>query len=188
MLSFVGATAGAGFLFTWTNEDVAAAAQATQAATAAGQKYAPRFFNPHEYVTLVTLADLILPKDDRSMSASEAGTVEFIDYIVAEQPERQTAMRGGIAWLDAECRRRFDKSFVQSAAAERTQVLDDIAWPRKARTELTPGVRFFTTLRDLVAAGFFSSRAGVAYLGYQGNRPAVWNGPPAEVLAKLGIS
>ena len=187
MLSFVGA-AGAGFLFTWTNEEVAAATQATQGAAAAGQKYTPRFFNAHEYATLGALADMILPKDDRSVSAAEAGTVEFIDYIVAEQPERQTAMRGGIAWVDAECRRRFDKSFVQAASAERTQVLDDIAWPRKSRPEMTPGVRFFSTLRDLVAAGFFSSKAGVADLGYQGNRPAIWNGPPPEVLAKLGIS
>ena len=188
MLSFVGAAAGAGFLFTWTNEEVAAAAQATQASSAAGQKYAPRFFNAHEYATLVALADMILPKDDRSVSASEAGTVDFIDFIVAEQPERQTAMRGGIGWVDADCRRRFDKSFVQATAAERAQVLDDIAWPRKARPEMTPGVRFFSTLRDLVAAGFFSSKAGVADLGYMGNRPAVWNGPPPEVLAKLGLS
>jgi hypothetical protein len=67
MLSFVGAAAGASFLFTWTNEEVAAAAQATQAATAAGQKYTPRFFNAHEYTTLVALADMILPKDNRSV-------------------------------------------------------------------------------------------------------------------------
>ena len=96
-------------------------------------------------------------------------------------------MRGGLAWLDTECRRRFDKAFLACADAERRQVLDDIAWPRRARPDMAHGVRFFSTLRDLVAAGFFSSKIGVADLGYLGNRPTVWNGPPPEILAKLGL-
>jgi gluconate 2-dehydrogenase gamma chain len=190
MLSWVGATAGVGLLFTWTNEDVARAAEAaraTRGGAQAGQRATPRFFTAHEYATVVALADLIIPKDDRSGSASEAGAPDFIDYIVAEQTDRQTAMRGGLGWLDVECRRRFDKTFLQSADAERRQMLDDIAWPRRARPEMLHGVRFFSTLRDLVAAGFFSSKVGVADLGYQGNRPTVWEGAPAEVLAKLGV-
>ena len=71
---------------------------------------------------------------------------------------------------------------------QRRQVLDDIAWPARARAEFSQGVAFFTTMRDLVAAGFWSSRAGVADLGYQGNRPVAWTGAPPEVLAKLGVS
>jgi gluconate 2-dehydrogenase subunit 3-like protein len=190
LLTWIGATAGAS-LFTWTNEDVARAAERVRAAraqTPAASRYTPKYFTAAEFATLVALSDLIIPKDASSGSASDAGAPEFIDVIVAEQPDRQTAMRGGLAWLDAECRRRFDKAFLACAEAERRQVLDDIAWPRRARPEMAHGVRFFSTLRDLVAAGFFSSKIGVADLGYLGNRPTVWNGPPAEVLAKLGLT
>ena len=189
LLTWIGATAGRS-LFTWTNEEWRARRKRCarrRVQTPAPQRYTPKFFTAAEYATLVALSDLIIPKDARSGSASEAGAPEFIDFIVAEQPERQTAMRGGLVWLDTECRRRFDKAFLACADAERRQVLDDIAWPRRARPEMAHGVRFFTTLRDLVAAGFFSSKIGVADLGYLGNRPTVWNGPPPEILAKLGL-
>lgn len=160
---------------------------AVRAQEAASRPYARRFFTDAEYATVMALADLIIPRDGRSGSATDAGAHEFIDYIVAEQPERQTRIRGGLAWLDAECLRRFDRRFVDCADAERRQVLDDIAWPAKARPEMSHGVRFFSEMRDLVATGFWSSRMGVEDLGYMGNRPTTWEGPPREVLEKLGL-
>lgn len=163
--------------------DTVATPQAGAAAAPAGR----RFFTDHEFATIVALSDLIIPRDARSGSASDSGAPQFIDYIVAEQPGRQTPMRGGLVWLDSECRSRFDKTFVTCSDAERRQVLDDIAWPARARPELSHGVRFFSTLRDLVATGFWSSRMGVEDLGYTGNRPSTWDGPPREVLAKLGL-
>jgi len=161
-------------------------AERAQAAVA-GQRYQLRFFTEREYATVVALADMILPRDARSGSASESGAPEFVDYIVAEQPERQTPMRGGLVWLDSECRSRFDKAFLECTDTERRQVLDDIAWPAKARPDMSHGVRFFSSLRDVVATGFWSSRMGVDDLGYTGNRPAIWEGPPREVLQKLGL-
>ena len=163
--------------------------EATAAAVQVAQSrpYALRFFTPREYATVVALSDLILPRDARSPSASEAGAPEFIDYIVAEQPVRQVAMRGGLVWLDSECRRRFDRAFLEASDTERRQVLDDIAWPSRARPEMSHGVTFFTTMRDLVAAGFWSSRVGVQDLGYMGNRPASWDGAPPEILKRLGV-
>ena len=158
-------------------------------AVASGQAYALRFFTTREFAAVGALADLIIPRDSRSGSASDAGAPEFIDYIVAEQPARQTAMRGGLVWLDSECRRRFDKAFLECADNERRQVLDDIAWPGRARPEMTHGVAFFTAMRDLVATGFWSSRIGVEDLGYLGNRPVgEWTGAPPEVLKRLGVS
>lgn len=156
-------------------------------AQAAAQPYQRRFFTEREDATIRALADMIIPRDARSGSATESGAHEFIDYIVAVQRERQTPMRGGLIWLDSECRRRFDKAFLECTDGERRQVVDDIAYPAKARPEMSHGVRFFTSLRDLVAAGFWSSRMGVEDLGYVGNRPSVWEGPPREVLDKLGL-
>jgi len=191
-LKLLGAVPAAA-LFTLSAEEAAEAAQAAQQAraqtAASKQAYRPKFFTPHEYATIVLLSDLIIPRDARAGSASDAGAPEFIDYIVAAQAARQTPMRGGLQWLDSECRERFDKTFVQCDDARRRQVLDDIAWPLKARPEMSHGVRFFTTMRDLVATGYWSSKMGVTDIGYMGNimRPE-WTGAPPEVLQKLGVS
>ena len=191
LLQVLGAAPAAALAFTWSAEEAGYAAERAAAArrdaVASQQPYTPRFFSAGEYATVVALADIILPRDNRSGSASDAGAPEFIDYIVAEQPERQTALRGGLVWLDTECRRRFDRAFRACSDVERRQVLDDIAYPARARPELSHGVQFFTTMRDLVAAGFWSSRIGVEDLGYQGNRPTQWTGAPPAVLQKLGV-
>lgn len=183
MLTVLGTAPAAAVVVGLTPEPASAQTTVPAPTGAAGR----RFFTDHEFATVVLLSDMILPKDDRSGSASDSGAPQFIDYIVAEQPARQTPMRGGLVWLDTECRSRFDKTFVECSDAERRQVLDDIAWPAKARPDMSHGVRFFSTLRDLVAAGFWSSRMGVQDLGYSGNRPNVWTGPPRDVLDRLGL-
>ena len=190
VLQILGATpALAALAFTDAEAEQAAtqAQSARRAATAAGTAYKPKFFTASEYATVVVLADLIIPKDDRSGSASEAGAPEFVDHIVNVQKERQVAARGGLKWLDTESLKRFDKTFVQATDAQRRQILDDIAFPAKADTRFSHGVRFFSGLRDLVAAGFWSSKVGVKDLGYQGNVPTVWDGAPQTVLEKLGV-
>jgi hypothetical protein len=184
--------APAAVAFTWTPLEAQAAADHAHAAvqaSAASGPYQPRFFTAAEFATIRLLADLIIPRDAKSGSASDAGAPEFIDYIVAEQPERKTAMHGGLVWLDTESRRRFDKGFMAAAPAERAQILDDIAYPAKAPKAFSHGVRFFTTLRDLVATGFWSSKVGMADIGYMGNVfVAEWKGAPDDVLKKLGVS
>jgi gluconate 2-dehydrogenase gamma chain len=190
VLQMLGATPAMAALAFTESEAALVAEQAQTArrrATAAGRAYTPKFFTAAEYATVVALADVIIPKDARSGSASEAGVPEFVDHFVNLQEPRQVAMRGGLVWLDTECRRRFDKAFVNLADAERRQVLDDIAYPAKADPRFSHGVRFFTAMRDLVAGGFWSSKVGVKDLGYQGNVPTVWDGAPQAVLDKLGV-
>jgi gluconate 2-dehydrogenase gamma chain len=155
---------------------------------AAGAAYVPKFFTAHEYETVGTLVDVIIPRDERSGSASDAGVPEFMDFMMTDDASLQTGTRGGLAWLDAECHRRSAKTFVQSSDAERTAVLDDIAWPAKARPEMSQGVAFFNDFRDLTASGFWSSKLGVQDIGYVGNQfMGQWNGCPPEQLAKLGL-
>jgi gluconate 2-dehydrogenase gamma chain len=162
------------------------------AGAAAHGPHKPKFFNAHEYATVTLLADIVIPKDDRSGSASDAGVPEYIDFTLADtfadQPERQTAMRGGLQWLDRESRTRFQKNFIDATADQRTQLLDDIAYPKKARPEMSHGARFFSMFRDFVATGFFTSKIGIADLKYMGNVPNLWDGAPPDVLQKLGVS
>lgn len=165
----------------------AASAQAARAATA--KPFVPKFFTAPEFTLVRLLADIVIPKDERSGSATDAGVPEFMDFMMIDQPARQVAMRGGLAWLDRECERRFDKVFVNCADAERTAVLDDIAWPASAKPEFAHGVAFFTNFRDLTAAGFWTTRMGIDDLQYMGNRSvARWNGCPPDALKKLGVS
>ena len=178
--------------FAWSTEDAHAASLLAESAlqnAAAGTAFTPKFFTAHEWNTVRLLVDIIIPRDERSGSATEAGVPEFMDFIVIDQPVRQTAMRGGLAWLDVECQRRFDKTFVQCADTERTAVLDDIAWPSRATPERAHGVAFFNAFRDLTAAGYWTSRMGIADLQYMGNRSvAQWRGCPEDALKKLGVS
>jgi gluconate 2-dehydrogenase gamma chain len=153
-----------------------------------GQQYAPKVFTPAEYRTVRVLVDYVIPRDDRSGSATDARVPEFMDVFMQTRENMRTWMRTGLAWLDEECNKRFTKTFVACDDAQRRAVLDDIAWPRRARPEMANGVRFFTNFRNFTASGFWSSKMGVDDLQYMGNRPvAQWNGCPAPALAKLGV-
>jgi hypothetical protein len=168
--------------FTFTGAEVARA----QAAVRSG--FTPRFFTDHEHRTVRVLVDLILPRDQRSGSAIDAGVPEFMDFMMIDQPARQAAMRGGLAWLDLESRERFGSAFADSPAPDQAALLDLIAWPETAPAELSQGVAFFTAFRDLTATGFFTSKAGFDDLGYVGNEFVTeWTGCPGEALRKLDL-
>jgi Gluconate 2-dehydrogenase subunit 3 len=174
---------------TWTDAEALQASAAAQTARTAATPFVPKFFTPAEYRLVRVLADIVIPKDDRSGSATDAGVPEFMDFMMIDQPVRQVAMRGGLAWLDMECQKRFDKPFLDCAEAERSAVLDDIAWPSRARPEMAHGVAFFNSFRDLTASGFWTTRIGIDDLQYLGNRSvARWTGCPDEALQKLGVS
>jgi hypothetical protein len=175
--------------FTWSEAEARQAAAAAQTARAAATPFVPKFFTAAEYRLVRVLADIVIPRDERSGSASDAGVPEFMDFMMIDQPTRQIAMRGGLAWLDVECQKRFDKTFLDCADGERTAVLDDIAWPSRARPEMAHGVAFFNSFRDLTASGFWTTKMGIDDLQYLGNRSvAQWRGCPDEALKKLGVS
>ena len=174
--------------FKWTPHDVVQARKFVRSIAKTATPYAPSFFTAHEWETVRMLSDLVIPKDERSGSATEAGVPEFMDFMMNDRPDGQIPMRGGLAWLDAECYNRTGKTFVGSTDAERSAVLDDIAWPKKAKPEMSQGVAFFNMFRDLTASGFWSSKIGIADLDYQGNTfVAEWKGCPDEALRKLGV-
>lgn len=146
------------------------------------------FFDEHEMKTITVLSDIIIPKDATSGSASEAGVPEFIGFIVKDMPRYQVPLRGGIKWLDVQCMKRFNADFASCTAQQQIDMVDEIAYPEKAKPELQQGVAFFNVMRDLTAWGFFTSEIGIKDLGYMGNKPNQWNGVPQEVLDQYGVS
>jgi gluconate 2-dehydrogenase gamma chain len=148
-----------------------------------------RVLNDHEWNTICVLSDLIIPADERTGSATQAGVPEFIDAWLDLWRETLLAeIRGGLTWLDIECNRLFNRDFAACLETQQKQILDRIAYPAKASLEDANAVAFFNHLRDLVVSAFFSSKMGVKDLPYLGNiMVADWEGCPPEVLSKLGF-
>jgi gluconate 2-dehydrogenase gamma chain len=149
---------------------------------------AETFFTPHEMATITILADIIIPKDEVSGSASEAGVPDFIEFIVKDMPQNKTPMRGGLRWLDLESSKRFQKAFKDCSAQQQIAIVDDIAYPVKAKPEMKQGVAFFNLMRNLTSTGFYTSEIGVKDIGYMGNKPNQWNGVPDDVLKQYGLA
>ena len=146
------------------------------------------FFTEHEMATIAILADIIIPKDEVSGSATDAGVPDFIEFIVKDMPGHQVPMRGGLRWIDRQCYQRFQKTFKDCDQLQRMQVVDDIAWPKKAKPEMSQGVSFFTLMRNLTCTGFYTSKIGIEDIGYKGNQPNQWNGVPDDVLKQYGLA
>ncbi len=167
------------------------------------------FLRPGEVETMTALADTVIPADERSGGASDAGTVEYVDFVLSISDGReQVEWREGLRWLDVQAFRRReegasgegggaaaasarsdDGAFAEASPEVREEILDQVAWPEEAPPELEDRAEWFTRVRDLVGAGFFSSRMGVEDVGYEGNvmRPG-WEGAPPEALEELGLS
>jgi gluconate 2-dehydrogenase gamma chain len=147
------------------------------------------FLDDHQWKTVHVLCDLIIPADERSGSASQAGVPEFIDDWLHFRKEQDgngnfaAQILGGLFWIDRESISTFSKTFVDASVDQQKQLLDRVAWKDRAKPEDHAWVTFFNKFRDLTVSGFFSSKMGIADLPYMGNRavahlqgcdPKVW--------------
>lgn len=174
--------------FSWAGSEVDNAHRKAAAAISKGGVFKPSFFTDHEYQTVRVLADIVIPKDERSGSASDVGVPEFMDFMMLDQEWRQTGMRGGLAWLDSVAIKRFGKTFIEVSDDERRSIVDDIAYPEHVPPGLSQGAAFFGSFRDLTATGFWTTREGIDDIQYIGNTVLPeWTGCPDEALKKLGV-
>jgi gluconate 2-dehydrogenase gamma chain len=161
------------------------------------------FFTPHEIATITILADIIIPRDEVSGSASDAKVPDFIEFMVKDRPENQIPMRGGLRWLDVESLKRFEKPFKELDQKQQLNIVDDIAYPeitykdekgndvkkgKKEKMGMAQGIAFFNLMRDMTVSGFYTSEIGVKDVGYAGNVPNKWNGVPDDVLKQYGLA
>lgn len=192
-------TIGAGFIFTQcTEEDRQISEEIIENGGGYGRTpeeverderlHSQSFFTDEELRMVDHLSEIIIPADEDSGGASEAGVADFIEFMVKDIPSLQLPMRGGLMWLNGECRKRYGNAFLDCSESEQMEMIDEIAWPDDARPEMAYGVRFFNRMRNLTSSGFFTSQIGLEYLGYMGNRPTFWDGVPEEVLNQYGLS
>lgn len=186
------AAGAAPFEFAW-GEQVHRAAGEEKEKTGA---YRPKLFKPHEYRTIQRLAELIIPADEHSGSAVEAGAPEFIDLLCSQNPELADIYTGGLLWLDAQMRRQQGASFLDATEEQQTSLMDRLVEEGDPETmegaratrygasedyqgfsdyrihpvsDLAPGVRFFEWLRKMTVDAFYTSPIGIRDVGYQGN-------------------
>jgi hypothetical protein len=171
---------------------LAALTTASASAQTAKPAYKRKTFDEHQWHTVEVLCDLIIPADDRSGSATQAGVPEFIDDWLDFRKQEDghddlaAEILGGLAWLDRESTRLFSKDFAAATSIQQKQILDRIAWPARAAAEDHRWAAFFTRFRDLTANGFYSSKIGIADLPYLGNVAVEqWNGCDPAVWAEL---
>lgn len=133
--------------------------------------YVPKYFLPHHFKTLQSLCETILPADEDSGGAIEAGAPEFIDLLTSENSDYQSRIGGGILWLDSTCIDRYGSAYVNCSPQQQKEILDVIAYRKSSAHDpsLSQGAEFFSLLRNLTADGFFTSKIGIKYLGYIGN-------------------
>ncbi len=151
------------------------------------QLQAETYFTKPEMATITVLADIIIPKDEHSGSASDAGVPEFIEFIVKDIPEHKIPMRGGLRWLDVQCSDRYNHAFVDCSKEQQLEMVTAIAYPKKAKPEMQQGVNFFNRMRDLTSSGFYTSKIGLKDIGFVGNQPNQWKGVPEDVLKQYGM-
>lgn len=140
--------------------------------------FQPKVLDPHQWETVRVLSDLIIPADQVSDGATQAGVPEFIDdWLDFKGGDLLAEIRSGLVWLDTECNRSFGRHFIDCTSDQQEQILDRIAYPQKAASEDASAVAFFNQFRDLVVSGFYTSEIGIADLPYLGNEPqSEWHG------------
>ena len=146
--------------------------------------FARTYFREHELLTIAVLCDIILPNDHPNGGALDAGLPDFVEFMVKDRSQYQLPVRGGIAWLDSYSIENYGADFISVSEDQRLRICDAIAYPDVDTPDLQPGIAFFSLMRNLTLTGYYTTEAGLADLGYQGNTPNVWDGVPTEVLRR----
>lgn len=139
------------------------------------------------------LCDVIIPADAHSPSASSLHVHDFIDeWVSAPYPTQQgdrVLILEGLDWIEAESKRRFEIPFVNTIGRQKSAICDDICYEPNAKPEFKRAALFFNRFRDLTAGGFYTTPEGMKDIKYIGNVPlATFDGPPADLIAKLGLA
>jgi hypothetical protein len=151
---------------------------------------AEQLFNEHEMETIAVLSTVILPPKEPHGGPIEAKVPEFIEFIGKDFPEMQMTLLGGLMWLDHKCNTEFGVEFKSAALDQQKQILDMIAFHdiEVPLNEQPLEIQFFHMMRGLTVTGYYTSKVGIADLGYKGNVPNVWDGVPEDVLAQHGVA
>lgn len=149
-----------------------------------------QLFDAHEMETIAILSTVILPPKEPYGGPIEAEVPEFVEFISKDIPEMQMTLLGGLMWLDHKSNIEFNVEFKSATLEQQQQICDKICWhdPEVPLEDQPLEIQFFALMRNLVVCGYYTSKVGIADLGYKGNMPNVWDGVPQDVLDQHGVA
>jgi hypothetical protein len=127
------------------------------------------FFTAAESAVVDRLADIIIPTDEQSPGAHEAGVIRYLDLLAGASPQpRQEMWRRGIEAVDRAARQRFQRGFSECNRMQQEEIVVEMARHEGApRNDLE---RFFELVKHTAVDGYRFSEAGVKrYMGWSGN-------------------
>lgn len=136
----------------------------------AAEPGAPLFFRKDEFALLDALTDLMIPSDDHSPGAHEAGVAPFIDRRVAEAflAEDKESWRKGLAAMNELSQAACECPFLSASKAQQAEMLSKLA--EKEKDAKTEPEKFFTQLKETTAFAYYSSSIGIHQeVNYKGN-------------------
>ncbi len=151
---------------------------------------AEQLFNEHEMETIAALSVVILPPKEPHGGPIEAGVPELVEFMGKDIPTMAPTLLGGLMWLDHKSNTDFGVEFKSATLAQQKLICDEICWHdidvplEKQALE----IQFFYMMRGLTVTGYYTSKVGIADLGYKGNMPNVWDGVPQDVLDQHGVA
>ena len=153
----------------------------------------PLTLNAEQRRTAIALSDVIIPAEGEWPAASTLGVVDFVDEWISapysQLSQDRPLILEGLAWLDAESERRFKKQFANLTSVQMAKICDDICPGPRAKQDFERATAFFARYRQLIAAAYYTTPQGMRDIGYVGNVPlASYDGPPKEVLRKIGLA
>jgi gluconate 2-dehydrogenase gamma chain len=142
----------------------------------------PKTLNPHQYATVKTMAELIIPRTE-TPGATDVGAADFIDLILTEwyEDSERTRLLAGIADVDTRAQALFAKNFIGCTATQQGLALDGLgeqmieererererSWSDSetstsgSETEVPEESKnFYFTLRQLTLTAYYTSEAG----------------------------
>jgi hypothetical protein len=105
------------------------------------------------------LVEIIIPNDG-SPGAKEAGVAEFVDFMVANDPEVQYGFRTGLTWLNVFAEQTHGERFVKLTPEQQTSLLEPPGFKDKVQPGQEDGRRFFRLIREYTVTGFYTSEIG----------------------------
>ncbi len=151
---------------------------------------AEQLFNKHEMETIAVLSTVILPPKEPHGGPIEADVPEFIEFMGKDIPEMQNTLLGGLMWMDHKSNTEFGTEFKSATLEQQKQICDEICFhdPKVPLDKQALEIQFFALMRNLTVSGYYTSKVGIADLGYKGNMPNVWDGVPQDVLDQHGVA
>jgi hypothetical protein len=148
-------------------------------AKARAAKFKPEFLDEHQYATLTSLAERIVP------GSTKARVSQFIDSLLTvDSTQSQRGFLQALGAFEGHAIGRFSKPWKALAAAQQTEILDEVSTmvsgrePRAgARGVAEPGAGpaklslrdHFDTLKGWISGAYYSSEIGMRELGFTGN-------------------